>query len=113
MWLESGAPLAIKCFGGLSVGYALFNLAILFSAWRHTPGPLNHWAALAAGLYFLAMVMSAAAADGIEAMEQSALVLAAIMLFVNWLAVKRAIGINLEKTRSEPSRQSARSKIKN
>ncbi|MGH8595430.1 MAG: hypothetical protein ACREXT_02085, partial [Gammaproteobacteria bacterium] len=71
MWTESGAPISIQGFGGVSIGYAVLSIGILFMAWRRGSRVLERTAAIAAVGFLVAMTASAALDGELERMEQS------------------------------------------
>jgi hypothetical protein len=92
MLLESGAPMNIRLFGAITITYVALNLFLLVAAWRGGRRSLEVWARFVAAGYFSAILMSAIEDGNLESMDQSALVLSALMLFVNWLAIRRTVG---------------------
>lgn len=88
MCTEAGAPFSIWGFGALSIAYAGLNVSFLVMAWRRAGRQLASLSGISALGFYVAMVTNAVT-DGIDPLEQSGLVLAAAMLFVNWWAVRR------------------------
>jgi hypothetical protein len=89
---ETDAPFAIWGFGWFTILYALLQLSLLVRAWRFGSIGLERIAGAAALVFFVALMISAAGDGNLTNAEQAATALAAVMLFVNWLAVKRAVG---------------------
>ena len=90
MTFDSAVPLAIRGFGVFTILYSILNLIFLFSAWHFIDYRIERAARYCALGFFLLTILSALE-EGINSIEEVGIFLAFLMLFVNWLAVWRAI----------------------
>ena len=93
MLLPRSTPLPLRAFGALSVSYGAASALLLWRAWR-LPAPYlavtARWFALS---FLIAIIINAMDSAKISNLEWSGVMLAGILVFSNWLAVKRVVGL--------------------
>ena len=93
MLTPADTALTLRAVGALSLSYGGASGLLLWRAWR-SPAPYLPVAARWLALVFLtAVILNAMDNDALTKLEVSGVALAAILVFSNWLAVKRVTGL--------------------
>ena len=90
MAFDASSPVEIRAFGALMLVYSVLNIALLLGAW-HFIDPRIEKVSRYCALGICVAIVGSGVDEGIDSTEELGLFLALLMLFVNWLAVKRAI----------------------
>lgn len=90
MAFDASAPFETRAFGGLILVYSVLNIALLLGAWHFIDPRIEKFSRYCALGICVALLVSGVD-EGMDALAELGLFLALLMLFVNWLAVKRAI----------------------
>jgi hypothetical protein len=93
--MVSGAetPMWIRAFGMLTAIYGVMNTGLLLFAWLRATLVLERIAKYLAIVFLLLIVVASLDVGMISGLEWVGILLAAFMLFLSWLAVKRVVEV--------------------